>query len=236
MRCQSSPLSPPPFEAILGEPIGRLIQAEHEQHGVQFYLEAEVEALKGEESVSGVALKDGTTLDADLVVVGIGVTPSAEILEGLPLADDGSVRVDEYLRAADSLYAAGDIATFPDWRTGQPIRIEHWQLAGQHGRLAGYNAAGREQPYRSIPFFWTIHFDLQLGYVGHAASWDEIIYDGNPEDREFIAHYVQDGRIVAAAGVNRDRDMAAIHELLRRERLPEPEAFRQGAVDLIKLL
>jgi NADPH-dependent 2,4-dienoyl-CoA reductase/sulfur reductase-like enzyme len=225
-----------PFAGNLGQRIGRRIQAEHQKHGVNFRLGTSVQALEGDQAVRRVVLQDGTALDADLVVIGIGVTPATDFLHGFELADDGSIRVDAYLQAGNGVYAAGDMARFPDWRTGKSIRIEHWRLACQHGRLAGANAAGRSIPYRSLPFFWTVQFDLTLNYVGHAEGWDDIIYRGEVEGEQWIAYYVKDDAIRAAVGANCDRDMAVIHELMRRELLPAPEAWRQGAVDLVALL
>jgi NADPH-dependent 2,4-dienoyl-CoA reductase/sulfur reductase-like enzyme len=225
-----------PFARILGARVGRLLQAEHEKHGVRFVLEATVQKFAGEQAVQHVVLNDGTRIDTDFVVVGIGVVPATDVLHDLKLASDGSVVVDEYLRAGEHLYAAGDMARFPDWRTGELIRIEHWRLACQHGRLAGYNAAGRSLPYRGIPYFWTVHFDVRLRYVGHATEWDDILYDGDPQSGQFIAYYVKGKHTLAAAGVNRDRDMAAIHELMRREIMPTPDTLRQQPVDVVTLL
>src|SRR5690606_20066285 len=165
-----------------------------------------------------------------------GVRPATEFIEGLEKAGDGSINVDDRLRAADGIYAAGDIARFPDWRTGNLIRVEHWRLACQHGRIAGYNLAGVDTPYRSVPFFWTMQFGTSIRYVGHATSWDEIIYDGSPDDRKFVAFYVEDGHVLAASACGRDRDLAAIEELCRRDRMPSPDELRRGGIDYPALL
>jgi len=165
-----------PFERVLGERIGGTIHALHEENGVAFHLGHTVRRFEGADgAVRQVVLDDGATLDADLVIVGIGVTPATDFVKGVEKADDGSIVVDQHLRAADGLYAAGDIARFPDWRTGQATRIEHWRLAGQHGRLAGQNMAGEQEPFRGVPFFWTRHFGTSFQYIGHASTWDEII-------------------------------------------------------------
>lgn len=226
-----------PFAQLLGQQVGLRLQAEHEKHGVRFYLDAAVRALQGDRAVKCVVLEDGTVLDADLVVIGIGVKPVTDFLSsGLERAPDGSVRVDASLYAGAGVYAAGDIAQFPDWRTGEPVRIEHWRLACQHGRLAGYNAAGRSMSYRSVPYFWTVQFDIHLRYVGYATEWDDILYDGDPQGEQFLAYYVHAGSVLAVVGVNRDREMAALHELMRRERLPAPGVLKQGSVDPVTLL
>jgi NADPH-dependent 2,4-dienoyl-CoA reductase/sulfur reductase-like enzyme len=227
---------PVPFARTLGQQVGKRLQAEHETHGVRFYLDSTVRALEGEQAVERVVLKDGTVLDAELVVIGIGVEPATDFLHGLERATDGSVVVDASLYAGAEVYAAGDIAQFPDWRSGEPVRIEHWRLACQHGRLAGYNAAGRSLTYRSVPYFWTVQFDINLHYVGHATKWDDIIYDGDPQGEQFMAYYIRADTVRAVVGINRSRDLAAIHELMRRELLPVPEVLRQGSFDPVALL
>lgn len=227
-----------PFDAILGPQVGHRLQAEHEKHGVRFVLDATVQALHGEQTVKRVVLNNGTVLDADLVVVGIGVQPATGFLHGVERAADGSVIVDASLCARPGVYAAGDIAQFPDWRSGEPVRIEHWRLACQHGRLAGYNAAGRSMSYRSVPYFWTVQFDLHLHYVGHATEWEDILFDGDPQGEQFMAYYVKGDTVRAVAGVNCDRDMAAVHELMRRELLPvpAPELIQRDTFDPIARL
>lgn len=235
-----------PFASVLGDRVGQRVQAIHEEHGVRFRLGRKVQRLDGDERVAGVTLDDGTSLDADLVVVGIGVTPATDFVEGVERGDEGGLEVDAHLRAAGGLYVAGDIAHFPHPQTGDGVRIEHWRLACQHGRLAGANlaaelaaeqpSAGKRQPYRSVPFFWTAHFGTNLRYVGHAEDPDEILYDGDPEDGAFIAYYVRDGQVRAAAGVGRDREMAALEEAMRRELLPAPETLAAGSVDLLRLV
>lgn len=149
---------------------------------------------------------------------------------------DGSLSVDEYLRVAEALYAAGDIARFPDWRTGEAIRIEHWRLAEQHGRVAAHNLAGKPTPFRGVPFFWTEQFDLYLQYVGYAGAWDDLIICGDLAARNFLAFYVRDGRVLAAAGMGQDRQMAAIAELMRHQALPRPEELAAGPLDFPELL
>lgn len=225
-----------PFAKPFGERVGRMIRTIHEENGVSFRLGHTVTEFRGDDQLRQVVVDDGSVLDADVAVIGIGVRPATEFIEGLEKAEDGAVLVDDHLRAGDDVYAAGDIANFPDWRTDRRIRVEHWRLACQHGRVAGYNLAGEDTPYRSIPYFWTAHFGTSIRYVGHASSWDEIVYEGVPEEREFIAFYVEDGRVLAAAGSNRDKDMAAIEELMRRDLMPGIDELRSGRIDYPALL
>lgn len=206
-----------PFERVLGAEIGTALRQLHEDHGVAFRLGRTVAAFEGAGRVAQVRLDDGGVLPADLVVVGVGVRPATDFVSGVALADDGAVPVDETLQAAEGLYAAGDLAAFPDWRTGERIRIEHWRVAAQHGRLAGANAAGAGLAWRGVPYFWTRQYDRTLQYFGHARAWDEIRYDGDPGRGDFIAFFLQDGRVHAIAGKERERELARLEEKMRRE-------------------
>src|SRR5262249_20908034 len=136
----------------------------------RFRLGAKVARIAGNGKVEAVELESGKKLDAALVVAGVGVKPATDFLVGADLHEDGGVMVDEHLRAADGLYAAGDIAWFPSALTGERQRIEHWGTALQQGRIAAHNMAGKAASYDSVPFFWTRQFDAGLLYVGHATS------------------------------------------------------------------
>ncbi|HEY7183485.1 MAG TPA: FAD-dependent oxidoreductase, partial [Blastocatellia bacterium] len=159
-----------PFEKALGGEIGALFRKIHEDNGVRFRLGEKVARINGAGKVEAVELESGEKIDADLVVVGIGVKPATDFLKGVELSDDGGVVVDEHLRATDGLYAAGDIARFPSPLTGERQRIEHWRTALQQGRIAARNMAGKNVAYGNVPFFWTRQFDAGLLYVGHATN------------------------------------------------------------------
>lgn len=225
-----------PFKKTLGSEIGRLFQDVHEKHGVKFKLGASVEGFSGHKRVEAVVLENGERLNADIVIVGIGVKPATSFLEGVKLHKDGGVVVDEHMRAADGVYSAGDIAYFPSKRTGERHRIEHWRTAMQQGRAAAHNMAGKDFTYDGVPFFWTRQFDVGLLYVGHAVSWTEIIFQGNLSEHDFLAFYVRDDRVLAVAGMNRDREMAAIEELIRLGKMPTPDDLRNGHVKIWDLL
>jgi len=225
-----------PFERTLGSEIGSLFRKAHEEQGVRFRLGKNVARLQGSGRVEAVLLEDGESLPADLVIVGIGVEPRTDFVHGVRRADDGGIIVDRRLRAAEDLYVAGDIASFPDPRTGERLRIEHWRTAMQQGRTAAHNMAGREESYAGIPFFWTQQFDLVLGYVGHAQSWDELILQGEIEGRDFLAFYVRGERVLAVAGMMRDRELAVVEELMRLDRLPAAEELRRRRIDLAEML
>ena len=224
-----------PFEKILGEKVGKKVQANHEKQGTTFYLERKPQALEGSSKVERVKLDDGTVLDADFVIIGIGVTPVTDIVQGVDKADDGGIEVDETLKAADALYAAGDIAQFPMPRSGEQVRIEHWRLAAQHGRTAARNMLGKGETFTGVPYFWTAQPDLKLRYVGHAEDFDDIVYDGDVEGGEFIAYYVKDGSLLAAAGSGRDKELAALEHLMKTNNPPSADELKKG-VDLLERL
>ena len=225
--------SPVPLEKILGKEVGKVFQQLHEENGVAFRFEDRAIAFSGKDSVQSVTLDSGQELEADVVVVGIGVEPATEFLDKSWLNEDQSVSVDDRFQLlnptthqpAAGTYAAGDIAEFSNPQTGEPVRIEHWRLAMQQGRVAARNMAGESAQYEGVPFFWTGQFDLKLRYVGHAEDWDDVIIDGELESREFLAFYVVNKRILAVAGCGRDREIAAISQLMRQKKMPSAQAL-----------
>lgn len=227
---------PVPFSRTLGHEIGSLFQKLHEENGVSFRLGTSAANFDGTNTVEAVLLENGERIEADLVIVGIGVEPVTDFLEGVPLGKDRSITVDTQLRAATGVHVAGDIATYPDIRTGEPTRIEHWRTAQQQGRVAAHNMAGRKHAFDGVPFFWTQQFDLSLRYIGHATKWEEIIWDGDLSYHTFLAFYMHEGRVTAVAGMKRDRDMAALEELMRLDHMPSPEELRAGSIDFPALL
>ncbi len=209
-----------PFARLLGEVVGRAVLGLHEQHGVSFCLGTTVERFDGDDRVRSVTLADGKRLEADLVVVGVGVTPRTRMVEGADLAEDGGINVDPRLRVADGVYAAGDIARFPDPWTGASVRIEHWRVALQQGQTAARNLLGAERNYRRVPFFWTRQHGTSIGVVGHAARFDAIRVHGRPQEMDFVAYLLSNGRVHAVAAAGRGDRLAAFHEMLQRGDLP----------------
>ena len=210
-----------PFERILGADVGRVVQARHERHGTRFALGRGVARFTGGASVTAVELDDGTVLDADLVVVGVGVRPVTDFVEGVELDADGGVPVDDQLRVAPGVWAAGDVARYREPHTGRDVRIEHWRLAEQHGRAAALSMAGAAGPFAGVPFFWTQHHDLELGYAGAGQGWEELLVLGDLGAADFTAFYVAGDRVLAACGTQRD-ELGAFVELMRDGALPAP--------------
>jgi NADPH-dependent 2,4-dienoyl-CoA reductase/sulfur reductase-like enzyme len=225
-----------PFETTLGAEVGEVFRREHEAHGVRFKLGCIVYRFEGNHQVEAVMLDNGERIETDMVVVGAGVRPVTQFLEGVELDESGAVVVDSRLRAAEGVYAAGDIASFVDTRRGKRERIEHWRTAQQQGRTAARNMVGRDVAFEGVPFFWTRQFDVGLLYVGRATSWDEIVYRGEVSSRDFLAFYVKDNRVLAVAGMNRDAEMAAVEELMRLDRMPAPEQLKWNGISLVEML
>ena len=202
-----------PMERILGREFGDFIRELHEEHGVVFHLEETATAIDGQK----VKLKGGTTLSADLVVVGIGVRPRTRLAEQAGLAIDRGVVVNEYLEtSAPGIYAAGDIARWPDPHSGEKLRIEHWVVAECQGQTVARNILGRRERFADVPFFWSQHYDLPINYVGHAENWDKLEIEGNIKARDCLVRYRRDGKLLAVASIYRDVD--SLEEELAMER------------------
>ena len=193
---------PVPLARVLGDEIGRRIQELHEQQGVVFHLGRKPQTITDDT----VVLDDGAKLSTDLVVVGVGVKPRTALAEAAGLRVDGGIVVDENLRTSDAhVYAAGDVARYPDPLTGSLVRVEHFVHAERQGQAAARNLLGRVEPYRDAPFFWSAHYDQTLSYVGHAPSWDRIAIKGSLADFDFAASFFKGSQILAVVSAGRDR-------------------------------
>ncbi len=225
-----------PLGPLLGGRIGRLVRGVHETAGVRFELGHSVAALVGDGHVDAVRLDDSRELPARLVVIGIGVRPATRFVEGLPLADDGGIDVDEQLRAAPGVWAAGDVARYPDSYSGSRVRIEHWRTAQQHGRAAALSMLGKGEPFVGVPFFWTHQHRLALAFVGCLQGWDDVVFDGDVESGDFMAFFFAGGRLRGAGGT-RGEQLGAFAELMRSHTLPDAARLRRHAdLDLVDLL
>jgi NADPH-dependent 2,4-dienoyl-CoA reductase/sulfur reductase-like enzyme len=192
-----------PLERVFGPQLGDFIRALHEKHGVKFHLEDSVAAIEGKRAI----LKSGSTLDADLVIVGVGVRPRVVLAEKAGLVVDKGVSVNEYMEtSAPDICAAGDIARWPDPISGERIRVEHWVVAERQGQIAALNMMGIRTPFNAAPFFWSQHYDVPINYVGHAEKWDTIDIKGDVMKRDCVVHYKLGGRVLAVASIYRDKD------------------------------
>jgi len=191
-----------PMEKILGPEFSGLVQAIHADHGVKFHLRETASGMAGDR----VTLKGGSVLEADFVVAGLGVRPRLSLAEAAELkVERGGVVVDEYLEtSAPGVFAAGDIARWPDRLTGEAIRVEHWVVAERQGQTAALNMLGRHEPFDAVPFFWSQHYDVPINYVGHAEKWDDLVVEGDVAGKDGLVRMKRGGRTLAVASVFRD--------------------------------
>jgi NADPH-dependent 2,4-dienoyl-CoA reductase/sulfur reductase-like enzyme/nitrite reductase/ring-hydroxylating ferredoxin subunit len=202
-----------PMERVLGPEMGDFVRALHEERGVIFHLGDTVTAIDGKRAT----LKSGGVLDADVVVIGVGVRPRLALAEKAGLAIDRGVTVDAYLETSvPGIYAAGDIARWPDPHSGETIRVEHWVVAERQGQTAARNMLGQREVFDAVPFFWSQHYDVPINYVGHAGKWDEIAVDGDIAAKDCLLRYKSGGRVLAVASIY--RDVASLEAEIRMER------------------
>jgi NADPH-dependent 2,4-dienoyl-CoA reductase/sulfur reductase-like enzyme len=192
-----------PLEKVMGREMGAFVRSLHEKKGVVFHLEQTASSVEP----GSVTLKNGERIAADLVVIGVGVRPALALAESAGLAMDRGVSVDEFLEtSAPGIYAAGDIARWPDPHTGARIRVEHWVVAERQGQTAARNMLGRREAFDTVPFFWSAHYDTTITYVGHAEQWTDVAIDGDLGRGDATVTMKSAGNTLAVITVGRDRE------------------------------
>jgi NADPH-dependent 2,4-dienoyl-CoA reductase/sulfur reductase-like enzyme len=208
------------LERIAPQELGEFLQALYRDRGVNILPETTAERLEGQDGVERAVLDDGQTVDVDLVVMGVGIELNTELARraGLDVDDTGGVEVDEYLSTSNPcIYAAGDIAAWPDPTFGRRLRVEHWDVAKNQGIRAGRNMAGEVEPYTMLPYFFSDLFDLSFEVWGNLDSWDETVLRGSLEEGSFAFYYFDDGRMVGVLALDRpDEERDAMQDLVKQ--------------------
>lgn len=208
---------PRPLERVMGPDLGDFIRRLHEEHGVTFHLSQKATSIDG----GVVTLENGARLPADLVVAGIGVRPNVELAESAGLTVERGVVVNQRLQtSAPGIYAAGDIARWPDPHTGESIRVEHWVVAQRQGQAAARSILGGTDRFRTVPFFWSQHYDVPINYVGHAERWDSIEVEGSIDSKDCAVRFVRAGQSLAVATIYRDRQSLEAEVTMERALFP----------------
>jgi NADPH-dependent 2,4-dienoyl-CoA reductase/sulfur reductase-like enzyme/nitrite reductase/ring-hydroxylating ferredoxin subunit len=208
-----------PLERVMGAELGDFVRRLHEEHGVTFHLHQTAKEMAG----GVVTLENGERLAADFVVAGIGVRPNIELAERGGLTIDRGVVVDRQLQtSAPGIFAAGDIARWPDPHTGERIRVEHWAVAQRQGQAAARSMLGQGSDFDAVPFFWSQHYDVPINYVGHAERWDSLRIEGSVEDKDCAVRFMRGSKTLAVATIYRDRDSLEAEVAMERS---EPTTF-----------
>ena len=222
-----------PLVRALGAKMGEVCAMIHRNHGVDLRLSCHVQEFRGAGRVEEVVLADGSLVDCDLVIVGVGVAPSVGWLQGSGLELDNGVLVNEYCETnLPGVYAAGDVANAWNPSLGERLRVEHYDNAQNHGIAAGKVMAGGREPYAPIPYFWSDQYEYTMQYVGHARGDDEIVLRGDLSKRSFTALYVREGRVRAGFAIGRPKDIMATRRLIQAGKQVDPKMLADEQTDL----
>ena len=226
-----------PLERVLGAEVGAVFRDLHVDHGIECHFGVGVEAFRGSTTAEQVALSDGTVVAGDMFVVGVGVSPRTELVENAGMALDNGIVVDEHLATSvPGVWAAGDVANAWHPTLGTRIRLEHWSAALNQGPVAARNMLGRPTAYTKIPYFFSDQYDLGMEYSGIATSWDRVVYRGDPAEREFIAFWLDSGRVLAGMNVNVWDVADQVAALVASGQPVDAEALADPTVDLVSLV
>jgi len=222
-----------PLSRVLGTEVGRILADIHRDHGVEMHFGERVSALEGSQRVEAVRTAGGQTLLCDFVVTGVGVEPVTEVVAEAGVEVEDGIVVDELCRTSvEHIYAAGDVTSHHHPLFGRRIRVEHWNHAIKHGAAAARSMLGKGTPYTEVPWFWSDQYDHNLQYAGHHTGEEEMVVRGSLEDRSFVVFFLRQGRVVAAAALNRARELRRAMELIRVGVPADAHLLRDEGVDL----
>lgn len=222
-----------PLAHVLGEEIGGVLEGIHRDQGVRLILGDRVVAFEGQDRVERVITANGRRIDCDLVVMGLGVEPATDVVAGTDVAVEDGILVDELSRTSvEGIYAAGDVANHYHPVFGRRVRVEHWQNALKQGAAAARSMLGRGDPYRDVHWFWSDQYEWNIQYAGFHTSWDALVVRGSLTERDFVAFYLNEGRIDAAVAVNRAKDLRRTIPLIEARREVDPTSLQDGSLDL----
>jgi 3-phenylpropionate/trans-cinnamate dioxygenase ferredoxin reductase component len=225
--------SPTPLFRVLGERVGQVMAATHRDHGVDTIFEDVATRFEGDGRIERVVTKRGRRIDCDFAVVGVGVEPVIDFIVGSGIEIDNGILVDEYCRTnVDGIYAAGDVANHYHPVFNRRMRVEHWQNAMQQGAAAARSMLGNGKPYDAVHWFWSDQYDVNLQYAGFHREFDEIVVRGNLDAREFVAFYLNQGRIDAVVALNRGKDVRRVMPLIKARKTVDARQLSDEDVDL----
>lgn len=225
-----------PLVRVLGSRLGRVLEGIHRDRGVRFHFSQVVSRFEGHRRVERVVTDRGTSLDCDFAVVGVGIEPSVDVVRDSGLRLENGIVVDARCRSSvEGIYAAGDVANHQHPLFGASVRVEHWDNALKQGAAAARNMIGREEVFDDPHWFWSDQFGVNIQYVGHAPTWDELVVRGSIPDLSFVAFYLKDGLVAAAVGLGRGKDVRRAAALVRARRPIDRRSLRDEEVDLRKL-
>ena len=226
-----------PMAHIFGLKIGKRLKNLHEKNGVHFHLGITPEEIIQDGKTAKVLLSDQSSITAHIIIAGIGIVPAVGFIESAGLIEDGAIPVNEFLQTENKdVFAAGDVAIVPDSITGEKRRIEHWVEALRQGQHVARSMMGRRLDYTEIPFFWTRQYETSVQYVGHSKSPDTILFRGSEEGDSFVSGYYEQGRLKAAAGIQREKDIILLSEILKGGINISPAQFKDESIDLKEIL
>lgn len=213
-----------PYQKQFGLEVGAGLANEHEKNGVKLHMGRKLAEIKGDgHRATAVVLDDGTTIEADLILVGFGVLPATKFLEGsgIELDSMGAIVCNPYLQSSNKdVYAAGDCASYPYWYTGRRLRVEHYMSALDQGSYSAFNMLGKMTPFSGVPFFWTRNYNKTLQYIGYAHDFDEVHVQGDILANKFVAFYIKDGKVLAVAGQQKSGEVLTYMEAMHQNQMP----------------